>query len=33
MPDGNFDGMVIADVMRHMPYPEHGKIIEDVYRK
>ena len=33
MPEEDFDGIVIADVLHHVPYEEQAKILEDVYRK
>lgn len=33
MPDGDFDGVVIADVLHHVPYAQQANILEDVYRK
>lgn len=31
--DGGFDGVVIADVLHHVPYAQQAAILEDVYRK
>lgn len=31
--DGGFDGVVIADVLHHVPYAQQANILEDVYRK
>ena len=33
MADGDFDGVVIADVLHHVPYAQQASILEDVYRK
>ena len=33
MPDGGFDGVVITDVLHHVPYVQQAPILEDVYRK
>jgi 2-polyprenyl-6-hydroxyphenyl methylase/3-demethylubiquinone-9 3-methyltransferase len=33
MPVGELDGVVIADVLHHVPYAEQGKILADLYDK